>query len=114
MSIPDDRELPEIEQLSEDSGLCGGPGQITCSEANELIQFYVDKLVDKLGDTDADTGVEEHVGECPPCEFEVLVYQRIIESLERRRPHVPPDTAERLNRFCSELRSGAHDQFLED
>jgi hypothetical protein len=88
--------------LSEDSGLCGGPGQISCAEANELIQSLLDRL------TDPATGekVREHLGDCPPCETEFVVYQRIIASLERCRPEPPPATRERLERFCSGLSSG--------
>lgn len=104
MSTSEEREIPTVEPLSESSGLCGGPGQISCGEANELIQFYVDELTEP----EARERLAEHLGECPPCEFETLVYQRIIESLERCRPHVPPDTAARLHRFCDELRSGGH------
>jgi hypothetical protein len=109
MSTQDDRDVPVIEPLSEDSGLCGGPGQLSCSEANELIQFYVDRLTDR----DSGERVAEHLGDCPPCEFELVVYQRIIASLERCRPHVPPDTAERLHRFCSELPAVASDPNLQ-
>jgi hypothetical protein len=92
-----------VPSLSEDSGLCGGPGQISCTEANELIQSVLDHM------TDPDTGqrVVEHVGDCPPCEGEFVVYQRIITSLERCRPDLPPDTKARLERFCDDLCSGA-------
>lgn len=89
--------------LSEDSGLCGGPGQISCDEANELIQSYLDRVVD------GDTGqrVVDHLGDCPPCESEFVVYQRIIVALGRCRPDLPPDTRARIERFCSELCSDA-------
>ena len=105
MGAQDEPDLPLIQPLSEASGLCGGPGQISCGEANELIQMYLDKV------TDLDDGVKvaEHLNGCPPCESELVVYQRIIASLERCRPHVPPDTAERLQRFCTDLGKGAYD-----
>jgi hypothetical protein len=92
-------DLGGLAPLSEESGLCGGPGQISCSEANELIQHYLDHI------TDPDTGerVAEHLGDCPPCETEFVVYQRIVESLSRCRPQTPPDTRERLERFCRDL-----------
>ena len=95
----DEAGLADRTPLSEASGLCGGPGQISCSEANELIQSYLDRL------TDPDTGerVAEHLGDCPPCEAEFVVYQRIIESLSRCRPEPPPDTRQRLERFCRDL-----------
>lgn len=89
--------------LSEDSGLCGGPGQLSCAEANELIQSYLDAAVDpELG-----RKVADHVGDCPPCETEFAVYQRIIVSLGRCRPDLPPDTKARLQQFCNDLCEGA-------
>lgn len=106
MNTRDDGELPLVQPLSEASGLCGGPGQISCEEANELVQFYVDQLADP----EARARMAEHVGDCPPCEFEVVVYQRIIASLGRCRPDVPPDTAARLSRYCQELHDGLHDR----
>jgi hypothetical protein len=105
MGANDEPDLTLIQPLSEASGLCGGPGQLTCGEANELIQLYLDKVADQ----DEGAKVAEHLDGCPPCESELVVYQRIIASLERCRPPVPQDTAERLQRFCTELRSGAHD-----
>jgi hypothetical protein len=98
-SEPDDAAITDITQLSESSGLCGGPGQISCSEANELIQIYLDHR------TDPDTGerVAEHLGDCPPCESEFVVYQRIIASLSRCRPDLPQDTKQRLESFCRDL-----------
>lgn len=88
--------------LSEDSGLCGGPGQLSCAEANELIQTYLDRTTDPV------TGekVAEHLGDCPPCESEFVVYQRILDSLQRCRPDLPEDTKERIERFCSDLCTG--------
>ncbi len=102
MSMQDQPDGPLLQPLSEASGLCGGPGQMSCAEANDLIQFYVDRFIDP----DATQRVAEHLGDCPPCEVEVVVYKRIIASLERCRPHVPEDTAERLQRFCEDLRAG--------
>jgi hypothetical protein len=95
----DEARLADLTPLSEASGLCGGPGQISCTEANELIQSYLDRL------TDPDTGerVAEHLGDCPPCESEFVVYQRIIESLSRCRPEPPLETRQRLERFCRDL-----------
>lgn len=94
-----DAPSPGLTPLSESSGLCGGPGQLSCAEANELIQAYLDRH------TDADTGekVAEHLGDCPPCESEFVVYQRIIESLSRCRPDLPVDTRQRIERFCRDL-----------
>lgn len=100
MSADHDSTLPPgVAPLSESSGLCGGPGQLSCAEANELIQAYLDRH------TDPDTGekVAEHLGDCPPCENEFAVYQRIVESLSRCRPDVPSDTRQRLERFCRDL-----------
>jgi hypothetical protein len=101
MNTPDEAEFTAVGPLSEASGLCGGPGQISCSEANELIQLYLDQICDQ----DASHRVAEHVDGCPPCEVEVVVYRRIIASLGRCRPDIPADTAERLRRFCADLRS---------
>lgn len=102
MTPQDDLSRGGVPQLSEDSGLCGGPGQISCSEANELIQSYLDHH------TDPQTGerVAEHLGDCPPCESELVVYQRIIDALQRCRPDVPEDTRARLERFCTEMCTG--------
>jgi hypothetical protein len=110
MSTDDDETTPSaprlgdgaLTPLSEASGLCGGPGQISCSEANELIQSYLDRA------TDPDTGtkVAEHLGDCPPCEHEFVVYQRIIGALERCRPSLPDDTKGRLEQFCTDLCNG--------
>lgn len=101
----DQTDAVPLTPLSESSGLCGGPGQISCSEANELIQTYLDRHTDPV------TGerVAEHLGDCPPCESEFVVYQRIIESLSRCRPDVPQDTKQRLETFCRDLACGEAD-----
>lgn len=106
----DEPEIPLLPPLSESSGICGGPGQMSCVEANELIQFYVDNFID----ADATARIAEHLGDCPPCELEMVVYRRIIASLERCRPHVPEDTAQRLQRFCEDLRAGRAQYTVED
>ena len=95
----DEEQRTDFTPLSEASGLCGGPGQISCSEANELIQSYLDHR------TDPATGeaVAEHLGDCPPCESEFVVYQRIIASLSRCRLEPPTETRQRLERFCRDL-----------
>ena len=94
--------LPPLVPLSEASGLCGGPGQLSCDEANELIQTYLDHAVDP------DTGekLTEHLGDCPPCEHEFVVYQRIVDALARCRPDVPADTKQRLKQYCTSLCEG--------
>ena len=94
--------LTPLVPLSEASGLCGGPGQLSCDEANELIQTYLDHAVDP------GTGekLTEHLGDCPPCEHEFVVYQRIVEALGRCRPDVPADTAQRLKSYCTSLCEG--------
>ncbi len=99
-----DRSPAELAPLSAESGMCGGPGQISCGEANELIQTYLDaRAVPASGDPFA-----EHLGDCPPCESEFVVYQRIVESLGRCRPDLPVETKDRLQRFCTDLaRRGA-------
>lgn len=105
MSRPDDETTTRpVGPLSEDSGLCGGPGQISCGEANELLQSYLDHV------TDEENGrrVSDHLGDCPPCESEFVVYQRIISALERCRPDLPEDTRIRLERFCIELSTSEH------
>lgn len=88
--------------LSADSGLCGGPGQISCEEANEMIQMVIDQVVD----AEEHAKLEEHLGDCSPCESEFVVYQRIVTSLSNARPYMPPETAARLQRYCDELRKG--------
>ena len=105
MISDNDASPPQLVPLSEASGLCGGPGQMSCSEANDLIQTYLDK------NTDPDTGalLTEHLGDCPPCESEFAVYERIMGALERCRPDLPPDTEQRLKQFCSELCDGTGD-----
>ena len=90
--------------LSEDSGLCGGPGQLSCGEANELLLSYLDHVTD----AEKDRLVSEHLGGCPPCETEFVVYQRIMSALERCRPDLPSDTKARLERFCVELSTSDH------
>lgn len=105
MSMQDEPDLRAIEPLAPESGLCGGPGQISCDEANELLQRYLDHV----GDSDTDLRVAGHLGDCPPCESEAVMYQRIISSLERCRPHVPSDVEQRIQRFCTELCTGEHD-----
>lgn len=92
------------EPLSEDSGLCGGPGQLSCSEANELLLSYLDHATD----TEKDRLVRQHLVDCPPCENEFVVYQRIMSALERCRPDLPSDTKARLERFCLELSTSDH------
>lgn len=99
---PEQVDPPLLVPLSEASGLCGGPGQMSCSEANELIQTYLDH------NTDPDTGalMAEHLGDCPPCESEFATYQRILEALGRCRPDLPSETAQRLQQFCTSLCDG--------
>lgn len=106
MNSHDEGDAPLIQPLSEASGLCGGPGQLSCGEANELIQFYIDEVAD----SDAGTRVAEHLHDCPPCESEMVVYQRIVAALSRCRPDVPPDVEQRIKRFCTELSTGEHDR----
>lgn len=95
--------LSEAPLLSPSSGLCGGPGQISCEEANEMIQM----VLDHLSDSDSERMFNEHVGDCPPCESEFIVYERIVASLVRSRPRMPGDTASRIQSFCNGLSSGA-------
>ena len=99
-SKPTDASGPTpLVPLSEASGLCGGPGQLSCDEANDLIQIYIDSAVDPAsGDK-----LTEHLGDCPPCEHEFVVYQRIVDALARCRPGLPEDTAQRLHSSCSSL-----------
>lgn len=105
MTAQDDTPLAAMAPLSPSSGLCGGPGQLSCEDANELLQMYLDHVVEP----EQESLVAEHLGDCPPCESEAVMYRRIIESLERCRPHVPEDVQARIQRYCTELSSGAHD-----
>lgn len=105
MTAREDSELPLIGPLSQESGLCGGPGQLSCDEANELIQYYFDEFAD----AESRAKLAEHLGDCSPCESEAAVYGKIIASLSRCRPHLPPDTAARLQQYCVELCDGRHD-----
>lgn len=100
------RQLPltQLKPLSEASGLCGGPGQLSCDEANEMIQDYLDNV-----DADAAAKLTEHTGGCPPCESELVVYQRIIVALSRCREDPPAETRERLEHFCKGLLVSDHD-----
>ena len=91
--------LVPLTPLSEASGLCGGPGQMSCDDANELIQDYLDNHAD----TESSAQVREHMGDCPPCESEFVVYQRIIVALSRCREDPPAETRERLEHFCRGL-----------
>lgn len=91
--------------LSEASGLCGGPGQLSCSEVNEFVQEFLDQTVDP----ELHQQVQQHLGNCPPCESEFVVYQRIISALERCRPDLPIDAAARIQKFCSDLCDGSAD-----
>ncbi len=100
-SNPGDQFVP----LSEQSGVCGGQGQISCEEANELIQEFLDKAADD----DHRAVLQEHLGDCPPCESEFHVYQRIVESLARCRPDIPAETADRIKQYCDSLCSGEAD-----
>lgn len=92
--------IDDVPALSESSGLCGGDGQMTCDEANQLIQMVIDELID----IDERTRLEEHLGDCSPCESEFFVYQRIVTSLSKARPNIPTDTASRLAHYCDEMR----------
>jgi hypothetical protein len=110
MSAEGEADRPAVPQLSEESGLCGGPGQLTCTEANELIQFYLDRATDE----ESIAKMTAHVGDCPPCEVEVIVYRRIIASLGRCREDIPAETADRLRRFCADLGTSGHSALTED
>ena len=96
-------KLTPLVPLSEASGLCGGPGQLSCDEANDLIQTYLDSSVDP----DTGTKLTEHLGDCPPCEHEFVVYQRIVDALGRCRQDPPPEISERLQQYCTSLCEGA-------
>lgn len=97
-----DHDLPP---LSMDSGLCGGPGQMSCEEANEMIQMVLDHLVD----SEKQAKLVEHFGDCSPCESEFVVYERIVASLTRARPALPVDAEQRLKHYCSGLASTPSD-----
>jgi Putative zinc-finger len=101
-AAPQKPPLTPLVPLSEASGLCGGPGQLSCDEANDLIQTYLDEAVDP----DTGTKLTEHLGDCPPCEHEFVVYQRIVDALGRCREELPADTAARLQQYCSSLCDG--------
>ncbi len=92
-------QLTPLTPLSEASGLCGGPGQLSCDEANEMIQDYLDNHAD----SEVTAKVMDHMGDCPPCESEFVVYQRIIVALSRCREDPPAETRERLAHFCRGL-----------
>lgn len=107
-------QLSEGKPLTAASGVCGGEGQMSCEEAEQLIQLYLDRAVagsELLGEGTSEVVVQvtEHLGLCPPCESEFAVYQRISLALSRCRPDLPPDTRQRLERFCSDLCSGSDD-----
>lgn len=92
--------IDDVPTLSEASGLCGGDGQMSCDEANKLIQMVIDELID----AEERTRLEEHLGDCSPCESEFVVYQRIVTSLSNARPNIPTETASRLAKYCDEIR----------
>ena len=94
--------LTPLVPLSEASGLCGGEGQLSCAEANDLIQTYLDSAVDP----ESGEKLTEHLGDCPPCESEFVVYQKIVDALGRCREELPADTAARLQSYCSSLCEG--------
>ncbi|CAN5704807.1 hypothetical protein BH10ACT3_BH10ACT3_12410 [soil metagenome] len=85
-------KLTPLVPLSEASGLCGGEGQLSCAEANDLIQTYLDSAVDP----ESGEKLTEHLGDCPPCESEFVVYQKIVDALGRCREELPADNAARL------------------
>ena len=96
------KKLTPLVPLSEASGLCGGPGQLSCAEANDMIQTYLDSAVDP----ESGEKLTEHLGDCPPCESEFVVYQKIVDALGRCREELPADTAARLQSYCSSLCEG--------
>lgn len=97
-------------RLTESSGLCGGPGQLSCEEAHEMIQM----IVDHLSDSNTEQLFNEHVGDCPPCESEFIVYERIVASLTRARPRIPDEAASRIHEFCNGLSDGDSSTIIDD
>ena len=94
-------DLSQVAPLAPESGLCGGPGQMSCEDANEMIQM----VLDHLSDSDGEQLFNEHMGECPPCESEFVVYQRIVASLVRTRPAMPDEAFARLMNYCEGIRA---------
>lgn len=65
----------------------------------------IQMVLDHLSDSDGEQLFNEHMGECPPCESEFVVYQRIVASLVRTRPAMPDEAVARLMNYCDGMRA---------
>lgn len=89
--------LAEAVQRLESAGLCGGPGQMPCQDAHELLHHYLDVDCDQeLRDR-----IKGHLERCPSCDSEFAVYSRIVSSLSKCRDELPADAAARITEFCA-------------
>lgn len=100
----------DLGRLVEQAGACGGDGQLSCDEAAGLIMIYLDSLSEQSAADATAARMRDHLGSCSPCETEFAVYQRISVSLSRCRPALPPETKQRLERFCNDLCNGDDDR----
>lgn len=94
--------LADAVQRLESAGLCGGPGQLPCQDAHELIHHYLDTDCDQ----ELRARIQGHLERCPSCDSEFAVYTKIVTSLSKCRSEIPEDAAERIKDFCAKLSSG--------
>lgn len=76
----------------------------SCGDILEVLQSYLD------GETSPDVArqVALHLGRCDRCERESAVYDKIRESLSRRRRDLDPSVMAALAQFGERIARGEH------
>ncbi len=79
-----------------------GNRPMECHEVAEVLQTYLDGLVDER----SARRIEEHLEECRRCGLEIEAYERIKASLAGRRAELPSESVHRLREFGERLARG--------
>ncbi len=79
------------------------PKPMTCHEAAEVLQQYLDGEIDHA----QAARVTAHLEVCRVCGLEADTYERIKSTIATRRNEVPADAVDRLRTFGASLREAA-------
>lgn len=72
---------------------------MSCEDVGEVLRLYLDGVLKDV----ADRRVDNHLDECPGCDFEVAVYEAARESLRRQDGRLSAETVRRLRAFGEEI-----------
>lgn len=78
------------------------PGGIDCHQVGKLLQQYLDGHID----AGRAARIEAHLEDCRRCGMEADTYERIKTTLAAQRPHMAPESIDRLREFSRRLARG--------